>query len=310
MVHKTRPVPDEIAGDLESLIRIQEEPFGSMSIYAQRRVFRLASEAGIRVMLDGQGADELFAGYRYYVAARAASLIRQGRWAELARYAGPAAGFPGLGWTGLFGNTAGYLLAGKAQDLARLLIGRQIFPRWLNMDWFRERGAAPRDTNYTAAREVLKDSLLASVTSTSLPHLLRYEDRNSMAFSIESRVPFLTTDLAEFAFSLPENRLVAPDGGTKAVLREALKGIVPDRILNRRDKIGFAVPDANWMRRLSPWTGSILDGETARTIPQLRIAECRDRWRRFAKTGRGFDLAMWRWINFIEWVRIFGVETA
>ena len=80
-----------------------------------------------------------------------------------------------------------------------------------------------------------------------LSHLLRYEDRNSLSHSIESRVPFLTIDMAEFLLSLPENYLLSDDGVTKYVFREAMRGIVPDQILDRKDKIGFETPDNQWL---------------------------------------------------------------
>ncbi|HOW17996.1 MAG TPA: asparagine synthase (glutamine-hydrolyzing), partial [Phycisphaerae bacterium] len=83
VTHKVRPVPEELLADLDALIYSQDEPFGSTRIYAQYRVFRLAREAGIKVMLDGQGADEILGGYRFYLAARLASLIRQGRWVQV-----------------------------------------------------------------------------------------------------------------------------------------------------------------------------------------------------------------------------------
>ena len=78
--------------------------------------------------------------------------------------------------------------------------------------------------------------------------MLRHEDRNAMNWSIESRVPFLTTDLAEFALSLPENYLISSEGRTKNIFREAMKGIVPDLVLNRKDKIGFETPEDNWIK--------------------------------------------------------------
>lgn len=80
--HKVKPSAPELVADLDELVRVQGEPFGSTSIYAQYRVFRLAQEAGIKVMLDGQGADEVLAGYAVYGGARLASLVRQGRWLE------------------------------------------------------------------------------------------------------------------------------------------------------------------------------------------------------------------------------------
>ena len=81
------------------------------------------------------------------------------------------------------------------------------------------------------------------LTRSSIPHLLRYEDRNSMRFSIESRVPFLDVHLVEYLFSLPEEYLISDAGCSKYVFREAMRGIVPDAILDRQDKIGFATPE-------------------------------------------------------------------
>ena len=103
-----------------------------------------------------------------------------------------------------------------------------------------------------------------------MPALLRYEDRNSMAHSIESRVPFLTRSLAEFVFSLPERFLIAADGTGKSVLRAALRGIVPDAVLDRRDKIGFETPEPSWLGELGGWVSSVLSSETARAIPALQ----------------------------------------
>src|SRR5205807_3214015 len=89
----------------------------------------------------------------------------------------------------------------------------------------------------------LRHHLEETLVETSLPMLLRYEDRNSMAFSIESRVPFLTMPLVDFLLRLPEEHLIGRDGTTKNVFRQAMRGLVPDTILDRRDKIGFQTPE-------------------------------------------------------------------
>src|SRR6185312_6707340 len=98
--------------------------------------------------------------------------------------------------------------------------------------------------------QLLKTMLLQDLRTTNLPALLRYEDRNSMAFSIESRVPFLTTQLAEFVLSLPQEYIVSLNGTSKAVFRRAMHGIVPQDILDRKDKIGFATPEREWLSNL------------------------------------------------------------
>ena len=101
--------------------------------------------------------------------------------------------------------------------------------------------------------EGLKHSLHLTLTETSLPQLLRSEDRNSMAFSIESRVPFLTPALAEFILALPEDYIVSCNGTSKAVFRQAMRGIVPDSILDRRDKLGFPTPEQQWLASARSW---------------------------------------------------------
>ena len=160
--------------------------------------------------------------------------------------------------------------------------------------------------NYTTARDVLRDSLTRSVRET-LPRLLRYEDRNSMAFSVESRVPFLTPDLVCFLGRLPEKYIIAPDGTSKAVFRKAMRGIVPDVILDRRDKIGFLTPEHRWLSVLDGWVGAILDSDAAHEIPFLNLGVARREWDSIRRGRRPFDFRIWRWVNLIRWTEKLSV---
>ena len=121
-------------------------------------------------------------------------------------------------------------------------------------------------------------------------------------FSIESRVPYLTTKLAEAALSLPEDMLIAPDGTTKHLLRTSFRGLIPDTILNRRDKIGFATPEDKWLRDRSAWVNSVIDSPEARAIPAFSHGEL--------LTGGLVreDLPLWRILNFIRWSSLHRVE--
>jgi asparagine synthase (glutamine-hydrolysing) len=308
-VHKIRPSAEEIVADLEHLIHVQDEPFGSTSIYAQYQVFRLARKAGIKVMLDGQGADELLGGYRYYMAARLASLLRQGRWVEAGRFLHRTSKWPGADSSWLLLRSVGFLMPPSLQAPARRLVGRDLEPPWLNANWFSERGVAPRDLSYTRGKEVLREYLYRTLSETSLPTLLRYEDRNSMAFSIESRVPFLTPEFANFALSLPEEYIIAPDGTSKAVFRRAMRGIVPDAVLDRRDKIGFATPEYNWLTTLlRPWVEGTLNSEAAALLPALNAKEMQLEWGGIVQGRKPFDWHVWRWLNLIQWARQFEVR--
>jgi asparagine synthase (glutamine-hydrolysing) len=307
-VHKTRADADELMRDLDALLACQDEPFGSTSIYAQHRVFRLARETGIKVMLDGQGADELLGGYHTFAAARLASLVRQGRGAEAFAYARRASAGPGRGplllWAGEF------LLPPAVQAPFRRMVGQELVPAWLDGRWFTERGVrlAPAKYTFGASHEVLREQLHRATTYSSLPMLLRYEDRNSMAHSIESRVPFLTHSLASFLLSLPEEFLIAPDGTSKAVFRRAMRGLVPDAILDRRDKIGFATPEHEWMPRLGERVDELLTDQSLARIPALRPTALREEWRAIRARRARRDFRAWRWMNLVEWAQRTGAE--
>jgi asparagine synthase (glutamine-hydrolysing) len=146
------------------------------------------------------------------------------------------------------------------------------------------------------------------MVENSLPMLLRYEDRNAMAFSIESRTPFLTPDLVQFIFALPEEYIIAPDGTSKAVFRRAMRGLVPDAILERHDKIGFATPERDWLVVLSPWVEKMLRSEVAQQLPALNLKAVEREWQALRLGRRAFDCSVWRWMNFICWAERFQVD--
>ncbi len=129
-----------------------------------------------------------------------------------------------------------------------------------------------------------------------------------MAFSVESRVPFLHVDLAEFLLTMPEDYLVSPRGQTKRLLRAAMKGIVPDAILERRDKVGFETPQRTWMRAASVDLEGWLDG--ARAYPfidvdalQVQLAD----WSAGRRSPLNDDL-VWRVLNFSRWYELMGLQ--
>ena len=302
--HKVRPSADEMVRDLDHLIGVQEEPFASTSMYAQHRVFRLAHEAGIPVTLDGQGADELFGGYYAFRSARLASIARRRQWRKAARFASASAALPGSGMGKLLLRTGGLLIPPGLQAMALGLVRQPLAPSWLNAGWFEDRGVHFRPHWRARGKNVLKERMHRFLTEIHLPALLRFEDRNSMAFSIESRVPFLTPQIAAFAYSLPEEYLVTAEGTTKAVLREAMRGLVPDAILDRRDKIAFNTPEKQWLGALRPWVESVIASEAAREIPVFQNGLLRREWDRVLAGERAFDGRVWRWLNLIRWTEL------
>lgn len=311
-IDKVRLGPGDLAADLDRLIAVQDEPFGSTSIYAQYRVFRLAAEHNIKVMLDGQGADELLAGYHGYFDARVGSLIGRGSLFGAYAFAGRASQRPGVdGRTILLAKGLRRFLPAGIQSHGKAILGRPMVPRWMNRDWFADRDAGPKlDSRSRWRKEQLRERLHNTLTQTSLPMLLRYEDRNSMAWSIESRVPFLTPALAEFMLSLPEEYLISPEGSTKHVFREAMRGIVPNEILDRRDKVGFATPEKRWLQDLRPWLADVLNPDRVRQVPALNATAVAREWRSVLDGSKPFDWRVWRWVNVVRWAETCGAEFA
>lgn len=304
-VHKVRATADELAQDLGAMMQYHDEPFGSTSAYAQFRVFRAAHHAGVKVMLDGQGADEILAGYDQYKGARLASLIRQGKWTALLSFLRNVSSNGGIGSFTAIAYCADFLLPPALQSFAREIVGKDTFPAWLHRRWFEQRGAGAAFGNDSHRREVLRDSLTRSVRRT-LPGLLRNEDRNSMAWSVESRVPFLTPDLYQFLHLLPESYLIDEHGVSKSVFRRAMRGIVPDQILDRNDKVGFATPEKWWLTQLEDWVRSSLDGGIAHELPFFDVNAAQHELDAVRRGTRPFGFHIWRWINLIHWTEKLG----
>jgi asparagine synthase (glutamine-hydrolysing) len=305
-IHRVRATEKDLVENLDTMMHFHDEPFGSTSAYAQYQVFRAARTGGIKVMLDGQGADEILGGYRCYLGARLASLLRQNRWSEATTLMQSFARLDGFGRFQGLAYCADYLLPPFWQAAARKVTGKDALPAWLNHRWFAERGIGPRFVNYTTGKNVLRDSLARSVSET-LPGLLRYEDRNSMAASVESRVPFLTPELVSFLAKLPEEYIIARDGTSKAVFRKAMRGIVPDAILDRRDKLGFVTPESRWLNLLDGWVRTVLGSDTAHQVPFLNLGVARQEWDSISKGRRRLDFRVWRWLNLIRWTEELGV---
>jgi asparagine synthase (glutamine-hydrolysing) len=305
-IHKIAAQSHELLDNITTLTCLHDEPVSRSSAHAQYKVFRAAREAGVKVLLDGQGADEILAGYRHYLGARLASLLRHGDWSDAVRLLRGISKIQGIGWMQTATFCADYLLPVEQQALPRKLAGKEAFPAWLNRRWFAERGAESLVSNHTREKDVLKDSL-ARDRAEGLPALLRYEDRNSMASSVESRVPFLTPDLVNFLGRLPESYLISPVGTSKSVFREAMRGIVPDPILDRRDKIGYATPEKLWLTDLDHWVQTTLNNDTARRLAFFDLRHAREEWCAIRGGKKPFDFRIWRWLSLIRWAELFQV---
>ena len=305
--HKVLVSPEELARDLDDMIRAQGEPFGSTSIYAQYRVFQLAKETGVTVTLEGQGADEMLAGYSGYPGQRIRSLIETGCWRQAWQFLNSWSQWPGRSrFEGLHSIVA-EMTDGVVYQTLHRLSGRRFIPNWIKANELAEHGVSlhyPRqrpELNRRGRRVVAQ--LAHSLSKRGIASLLRHGDRNSMRFSIESRVPFLTLEQVEFLLSLPEHYLIAQNGETKSVFRAAMRGIVPDEILDRKDKIGFQTPEQQWLVSMAGTVRRWL--QTDIDLPFLNQQAIMYEFAAIADGRKQFTYQLWRWINFIRWHQRF-----
>jgi asparagine synthase (glutamine-hydrolysing) len=311
---------DSFLETVPHVLTTQDEPFGSASIAVQYLVFQRARETGVTVMLDGQGADETLGGYHHFLTSLGHSYLATGRILPYLRLrsqyeAEVGAAFP------IADRTAAALL--MPDMLLRVLLRVRAAVRGGASP--RTSGSQPEVPEQTVLTDTLRrgfdlgavpwnpvsdlnEMLRSYVQTLCLPALLRYEDRNSMAHSIEARVPFLDHRLVEFLFALPE-RYKINGARTKYVLREAMRGVLPESIRQRKDKLGFkATPSLtyNLVRRAGASVMAPANDLEAEWFdaPALRrvIAQADD--------SDALEFFLWRVYNVKHWLRgYWGAES-
>lgn len=307
------PRSDEILGVASEMTWHHDEPFGSTSAFAQWSVFSRANQEGIKVMLDGQGADEQLAGY---VTAFPYLLKHQLLTGNLSNFVRTI-----LARKKLVGEPVRQQLLGVVPVLAPdgwlPYLHRQRQKRFLS-DWL-GRGELAKQTYGPTAMQTASSanglpeprdiaSLCEHMTfGSNLQRLLHWEDRNSMAHGIEARVPFLDHPLVEFNLRLGNAHKIVK-GETKAVLRRGMQGILPRQIVERHDKLGFATPEAEWFR--GPMRSAIAEGveNTLRRFPGLLDdAGVRMRAKRMLDGELHLNFWLWRIVNLGIWGKRFKV---
>ncbi len=307
------PDAKDLLDNLGGIIRAQDEPFGSTSILSQWAVFRAAKREGIKVMLDGQGADEILAGYQWMIGLRMLELLRAGRFVALGQILRDR--LPDhLGRRGKLSFLKGDLMT----------MGRQVIPhgwrsrakrqvqRRIDGDWLLGRPASAEETAAERLGLAIPDDLSRQrhllTHATNLPMLLHWEDRNSMIHGIEARVPFLDHRLVEFCLSLHSDALF-DRARTKTILRNAMADRLPPVVRDRRDKLGFATPEGDWLRgALRP---AIEEGveEAIRRFPAVFDAKATRALKELKLAASGpLDFTLWRIANTGLWGREFNVR--
>ena len=249
--HVIEPTAERFAEELPDFMWYNELPVGSSSQYAQWCVFRLAREHGVTVLLDGQGGDEMLGGYEQYFQHYVASLKEAGDTRRLERELSEIWGRYPLALVPPLRSLRDQVPFPIRHTIARLTgkgtnllygIKPYIARRLLKVN------APIRDFRFnTLASALYQDTFIMSLHT-----LLRYGDRNSMAHSREVRLPFCDHRIAELVFSLPPWYLMG-EVQTKRILRESMRGILPEKIRTRWNKQGFRPPQDLWFK------GSLLE---------------------------------------------------
>jgi asparagine synthase (glutamine-hydrolysing) len=234
----------DLINDIEKLYYQQEEPFGSSSIIAQYKVYELAKQQGVKVLLDGQGADETLAGYHKYYKWYWQELFRK---MKLLR-SGELKAAKENGIQEKFGIKNA--IAAWFPDFASVVLERQYLLYALKQEDLTKEFVKlqSKEAYYTTPDYYNLNAVLHFNTCThGLEELLRYADRNAMAHGREVRLPFLSHELVEFLFTLPSKYKIR-NGWTKWLLRKTMEKSLPAEIIWRRDKIGFEPPQLQWMQ--------------------------------------------------------------
>jgi asparagine synthase (glutamine-hydrolysing) len=309
--HFIYPRAEDALTRAEQITWHQDEPYGSTSIFAQWCVFEEAAKIGVKVMLDGQGADEQLAGYHSAFGYHFASLIRRGRFLAVAR---------GMIERRRFHGTD---LVTQLRDALLPLVPRSMVAKLhrhhrtiAEHDWLGSPAFAELHGRYSPQNNALATNgfppidgigeLCRALTGvTNLPMLLHWEDRNSMAHGVESRVPFLDHRLVELTLGLGERHKIV-GGDTKRVLRRAMSGIIPETIVQRRDKLGFATPEQSWFR--GPLRSAIeagVEDALGRYPDILNVTGTRALMRDMLDGTREVNFALWRIVSLGIWGRCF-----
>lgn len=304
---KIFPQGDNLIEDLEKVIWHMDEPFSSTSQYAQWNVFKGARDNGLTVMLDGQGADEQLAGYTGFYSVIFAEYLRKLRLLSFAREL--------KAYKRLRAQTETYVKSYKivveaiisaflpkkiqkigklylfylrrkspffAKDIKRTIMGLDLYPA-------------------NNSRKYIIDNF-----KCNLSMLLRFEDRNSMAFSIESRVPFLDYKLVETVFKMPIEYKIN-NGITKHIVREALADVLPEKIRTRYSKLGFVTPEDQWINDNPEIYRKELEAAAQYLEPLLSKVKVLDWYDSIAGNVERMDYTAFRIICAGKWVKVFNL---
>lgn len=294
-VHRDIMTREDFFNDLEDCLWHQEEPFADGSMVAHFRLMRRARHEGIKVVLSGQAADELFAGYPGHLALHMASLMRSGHLASFIEKGREIRAT---------GQSAPWISA-LIYSLPELIVKPIRHKRslcaidWLQPEFQQVSERVFKGYSDCMAKGGLNAALVHSIKYRTIPGFLHYEDRNSMAHGVETRLPFLDYRLVKAVLALsPEDK--TRGGFTKAFLRKAMEGIVPPEILRRSAKQGYPAPLARWLRDAGAERWGIWNDDVS-VCPMINRARWLKQAKRFQRGANSALQAVWGGIILSLW---------
>lgn len=295
------PQAQEFEAEIDGIVGLMDEPFENPSIYLQHRVFRAVAGSKVKVILDGQGADEHLAGYKNMWRSVVMDHLRHGRVSQLTTELAADRRSQGTALT----EQVRTLLGGVRQILGgRAGVTLAAAPAFLKAAFLEATAASTfAEPEPTTLPSLIRYRLMTA----KLPALLRYEDRNSMAHGIEARVPFLDHRLVEFSLALKTSMKVR-QGVTKHVLREAMKSRLPESVYRRRDKLGYATPDHIWLSDSLRQTVRDVVMDLPRRLPQVFDGKRLEQFVVNQVAEPKFRSGIWRYYFFSRWLEHFGVQ--
>lgn len=290
-LHYTFPSDKTLLEDLDRFISSLSEPVPTTSIYAEYKVMEIARQF-CTVLLNGQGADELMAGYHYFYGYYFRDLINSGSWGkvlnEVFHYTKIHKSLFGLKTLG-FAISPRSLRYFKDHDF----IDSSFYNKFYNNNNLLD--------NFYAAK-TLKEFLIKHFEFKFEHHLL-WADKTGMQFSLETRFPFLDHNLVEKTLSVPSDNYIR-EGYNKVIMRNALKGILPEKIRMRKDKVGFSTPEADWFknRQLQDLLGNVINSASFKQRGYFNLSQCQEDLSLLWKYNK-YNTGFWKIIHLELWFR-------
>lgn len=303
----TRPRSRDFFDVLEKMAWFQDEPAAGPGLYSQWHVMQLAAPH-VKVLLDGQGGDEAMAGYRYHLEGYLRALLRRALGGDMGSLGRLRRDLPRVAqsWGLSLPAAAGRAFGSARLKNAYFAMRGADFDSDISAEIAREAAENPLERpELRSLGDPLNDRLYADVTRDVIPSLLHYEDRNSMAFSIEARTPFLDYRLIEYALTLPGTDKVR-DGQTKWLFRQAMEGVTPPAILERKDKMGYSTPVDGWFRNgLAPDVRERLLTQATRDHGVLDVDAIERKLAAHESGSLNLGWQIYRWLSLEQWFRTF-----